>query len=114
MSAYGPRTSTDIPEAFHASMVAAKIIGKQLGTAKEATLWVASSSWNGRRTDTVVALEVFRNLEAYVNILEHIASHGWARSSVLSTSCGLSERRMPVYQAILARMSKSLLPKHLV
>ena len=89
MAQYGGRVQAEQVQENHVSQMAARIVGRELGVAKHAKLWAIGTLDPGAETETTL-LGVFRMMEAFVRILEHVASKGWGTSSVLTTSFGIT------------------------
>lgn len=102
MGRYGGRGRAETQENDHASQIAARVVGRELGVAKRAKLWAIGNvdTGAGLKGDTVLA--TFRVMEAYVRILEHVASNGWGTRSVFTTSTGIGDVQSihPVWEAM--------------
>lgn len=102
MGRYGGRGRAETQEDDHASQIAARVVGTELGVAKRAKLWAIGNvdTGAGLKGDTVLA--TFRIMEAYVRILEHVASNGWGTRSVFTTSTGIGSATYihPVWEAM--------------
>ena len=92
MADYGNRKGT-VPvedEGGHAANVVAKVISKELGTAKMAKVWSASDSFENMEWGWFRIMTFFRQMESFVNILENVAKEGKGDSSVINISSHVS------------------------
>lgn len=112
MAAYGPRTDpdADMIEDYHASLVAAAVVGRQLGVAKRATVWAGTYHWTGAYEGGMWPLGMFRMLELFVKILERVSREGLGESSVINMSFVVKIGTDPVFHHLMVLMSKSNLP----
>jgi hypothetical protein len=90
MAGYGGRWRGEYSETDHASQIAARVVGTELGGAKRATVWAVGRLYGTSNSD-FTDLGAFRIMEGYVKILEHVARKKWGTRSVLSTSYGYGD-----------------------
>lgn len=97
-------------EDSHTSLVAAAVVGRQLGVAKQATVWAGAYHWTGAYEGEVWPLGMFHMLELFVNILERVSREGLGESSVINISFVVEVGTDPVFHHLMVPVSKSSLP----
>lgn len=101
LARYGGRKGDAQSTSNHASNIAARLVGRELGVAKRAKVWAFGISDPGS-DEKLTLLGGFRAMEAYVRILEHVASNGWGTRSVFTTSSsfGSLQSAHPLWEAV--------------